>query len=36
LGLGAKEIQNSNGKRQKANGKPFEICHLPFDLLVCP
>jgi hypothetical protein len=25
-----KEIQNSNGKGQMANGKPFEICHLPF------
>jgi hypothetical protein len=25
-----KEIQNSNGKGQMANGKPFELCHLPF------
>jgi hypothetical protein len=33
--LTGKEIQNSNGKGQIANGKPFEICPLPFDLLVC-
>jgi hypothetical protein len=27
-----KEIQNSNGKGQMANGKPFEICLLPFAI----
>jgi hypothetical protein len=32
LGLGAKEVQHSNGKWQMANGRPFEICHLPFAI----
>jgi hypothetical protein len=27
-----KEIQNSNGKAQMANGKPFEICRLLFAI----
>jgi hypothetical protein len=27
-----KGIQNSNGKWKMANGKPFEICYLPFAI----
>jgi hypothetical protein len=27
-----KQIQNSNGKGQMANGKPFETCPLPFAI----
>jgi hypothetical protein len=30
-----KEIQMANGKEQMANVKPFEFCHLPFEIALC-